>query len=174
MQRNIMFETERLIMREFTVEDTKEIYEYSQEESMKENIPDQVYETMDEARVTIDFLMSKYGDDLNKPQYPYVLGVVIKETQQLIGHVGLSKIPEGIEVGYAIGQNYQRKGYGAEAVGAFAAWAKEALKLPVIYAVVKQDNIASCKTLEKSGFTLQKAELKESFGGTYHCKIYTK
>lgn len=171
---NTIFETERLIMREFTLDDTQEIYEYSQEESMKNHIPDQVYESVEQAREVLEFLMSKYSKNLDQVQYPYVLGVVMKETRQLIGHVGLSEIQEGIEVGYAIGEKYQRTGFGTEAVGALADWAKDTLKIPVIYAVVKDDNIGSCKAVEKAGFVFEKSEAREGFGKMYQRRIYTK
>ncbi|WP_353958623.1 GNAT family N-acetyltransferase [Sporolactobacillus laevolacticus] len=48
----------------------------------------------------------------------------LKKTNTLIGHVGLSKISDGVEIGYAIGMDYQGNGYATESVGAFSIWAK--------------------------------------------------
>ncbi|WDV45710.1 GNAT family N-acetyltransferase [Clostridiaceae bacterium M8S5] len=158
--------TDRLIVREFSLEDTEEVYKFSQEESLKKWMPDQVYEDIQVAKKVLEFLISKYTSNLENIDYPYVMGVELKDTK-LIGHVGLSKIKEGIEIGYAIGEDYQRKGYASEVVKAFAKWSKENLNLPVLYGVVKSDNIASCKTLEKAGFTYQNEE------EVYNRKIYT-
>lgn len=153
--------TDRLIIRELCLEDLKAFYEFSREQSMKDWIPDQVYETMKQAQEVLDFLMSKYSNDLDNVSYPYVLALVLKDTNELIGHVGLSHIPEGIEIGYAIGEDYQKKGYATEAVQAFTDWAKAHLNLDAIYAIVKSENIGSCKTLEKTGYQFLKEEDRE-------------
>ncbi len=129
---------------------------------------------MEEAKEILEFLISKYANNSQNIHYPYVMGVEIKDTKILIGHVGLSEIAEGIEIGYAIGEAYQKNGYGSEAVKAYTDWAREQLNLSTIYGVVKSDNIASCKTLEKTGFLYQKEENRESLGRMYHRKIFTK
>ncbi len=166
--------TDRLIIREFSLEDTEDVYKLSQEEAMKKWIPDQVYDDMEVAKEILKFLISKYEYDSQNISYPYVMGIEIKDTKKLIGHVGLSEIAEGIEIGYAIGEAYQNNGYGSEAVQAYTDWAKEQLHLPTIYGVVKSDNIASCKTLEKAGFLYRKEANIESFGGMYQRKIFIK
>lgn len=111
--------TDRLIIRNLCLEDIEAFYKFSREKSMKDWIPDQVYDDIEEAKEVLDFLMSKYSNDLDNVSYPYVLALVLKDTNELIGHVGLSHIPEGIEIGYAIGEDYQKKGYATEAVQAF-------------------------------------------------------
>lgn len=166
--------TDRLIIRDLSLDDVRDFYKFSREKSMKDWIPDQVYENMEEAKEVVGFLMSKYTDDLTNVSYPFVMAVQLKDTNELIGHVGLSEIPEGIEVGYAIGESYQKKGYATEAVGVFTDWAKRKLNLTTIYAIVKSKNIGSCKTLEKTGFQFLKEEDRESFGVVYHQKVYIK
>lgn len=166
--------TNRLIIREFKSDDLQTLYSLSQEQSMRDFLPDQVYETIDKAEETLDFLMSKYSNDLSKIGYPYVLALALKDTDELIGHVGLSKIQEGVEIGYAIAESYQRKGFATEAVTAFTDWAKTILSLDAIYAVVKSKNIGSCRILEKTGFEFIKEEDRESFGVMYKQKLYKK
>lgn len=166
--------TDRLIIRELCLDDLEAFYMFSRERSMKDWIPDQVYSDIEEANEVIEFLISKYTDDLTKVGYPYVMALVLKDTDKLIGHVGLSAIPEGIEIGYAIGEHYQKKGYATEAVQVFTDWAKHHLNLDTIYAIVKSKNIGSCKTLEKTGFQFLKEEDRESFGVVYRQKVYNK
>ena len=165
-----MIETQRLNMREFTLLDTETIYEFSQEESLKKWLPDQVYADIDEARETLEFLISKYG----KKEFPFVMAVVKRDSNELIGHVGLSKIKQGIEIGYAIGQKHQNKGYAKEAVNAYAEWAKEEFCLEKIYGIVKDENYASCTVLEKAGFKYVKDDTEGEFDRNTLRRIYIK
>jgi len=150
--------TDRLALRHFTLDDTEEIFRFSQEESLKKWIPNQVYASLDEARETLEFLISRYKND----EYPYVLAVETKEGV-LVGHAGLSEIAGGIEIGYAIGEQFQRRGYAAEAVRAFAAWGKARFGLTEIYGVVKTGNAASIGVLEKAGFICRGTDTKGAF-----------
>lgn len=143
-----IIQTDRLRLRELTLDDLFAVYALSREDSMARWIPDQVYAYESEAREVIDLLMTCY----EKRLYPYVLGVELIETDTLIGHVGLSETPEGIEIGYAIGEDYQRRGYATEAVTAVINWAREGLNLKLIYGFVKDGNIASLSVLAKTEF----------------------
>lgn len=58
------------------------------------------------------------------------------------------------EIGYGIGDNYQGYGYATEAVTAVSSWALEQEAISNVVAEVEQDNIASIRVLEKSGFEL--------------------
>ena len=165
-----IIETQRLIIREFELLDTKTIYEFSQEESLKKWIPDQVYADMDEAKETLEFLISKY----KKKEFPFVMAVEIKDSNELIGHVGLSEIKQGIEIGYAIGEKYQNQGYATEAVQAYSIWAKKEFGLEKIYGVVKCENYSSCAVLEKSDFTYAKDDIEGEFSRNEPCKVYIK
>jgi ribosomal-protein-alanine N-acetyltransferase len=165
-----MLETQRLKIREFTLLDTKIIYEFSQEESLKKWLPDQVYADMDEAKETLEFLISKYREK----EVPFVMAVVEKDSNELVGHVGLSEIKQGIEIGYAVGEKYQNKGYASEAVNAYAAWAKKEFCLEKVYGVVKSENYASCMVLERSGLTYVKDDIEGEFDRKALRKIYIK
>lgn len=142
--------TKSLALREFILTDTPKILAMSQETSMRRWIPDQVYGDEKEAADTLRHLISMYSK--NPLALPYVLGVSLKETNELIGHVGLSSIENGVEIGYAIGLKYQGKGYASEAVIAMSELGIKVFDLPSIMGIVASANIASCKVLEKSGF----------------------
>ncbi|SFG33631.1 GNAT family N-acetyltransferase [Sporolactobacillus nakayamae] len=165
-----LLETERLTIRELDVNDASLIYKYSKEKTMLEELPDQVYESRNEAREIIEFLSTKYK---TTPQsYPLVYGVVLKKTNTLIGHVGLSVRLDGVEIGYAIGMDYQGNGYATEAVGAFSRWAKCNLKLSAIYGIVKAGNKRSEKVLSNNHFTFHEEVFMKGFGGKYLIKVY--
>ena len=144
-------QTERLILRPFAPEDAPLVGRYSREPAARAELADEVCETDADAVKLIAFLASCW----QKRQYPLVLGVTTKSDGLLIGHAGLSVIPEGIEIGYAIAEAFQRRGYAAEAAAALSRWALEALGLPRVYGVVKQGNAASARTLLRAGYRLQ-------------------
>lgn len=168
MSPNHELHTNRLTLRPFSKVDALAVYKLSREETLRRRMPDQVYDTADEAADAIAFLKDK----ALAGELPYVLGVEIRETKELIGHVGLSPIPEGVEIGYAIGMAYQRKGYGAEAVAAFSAWAVRHFSLPGIWAILMADNEPSRRVLEKASYMFQWKHEKSAFSGTHLCLGY--
>ena len=61
--------------------------------------------------------------------------------------------PDGaVEIGYGIGEYYQGHGYATEAVSAVAAWAAQQDGIARIEAEAEEENVASLRVLEKSGF----------------------
>ena len=57
-----------------------------------------------------------------------------------------------VEVGFAIEQCQQRKGFASEAVSAMCTWAKQEFRLPEIIGVTDPKNVASQRTLLRAGF----------------------
>ena len=149
---NMSIETKNLAIRPFNLLDTEKVYKMSQEASMKAFLPDQVYESLEETKEVIEFLMSKYGHQSIVDQLPYVLGIELKENNELIGHVGLSRIDKGIEIGYAIEKKYQGHNYATEAVKAMTNLALSNPLVNEIWAVIDLNNAASIRVLEKSDY----------------------
>ena len=54
-------ETERLIITEFTMDMAEDVHENSLDEDNRRFVPDEVFETVEEAGETVAFLMSRYG-----------------------------------------------------------------------------------------------------------------
>ncbi len=160
--------TERLLLRPFAMEDAEAVFRMSREETLKQRMPDQVYDSMEEAVKVAAFLKDK----AEKGEWPLVLGVAIKETGELIGHVGLSHIEEGVEIGYAVAMAQQGKGYAAEAVAAFSGWAASHFSLAGIWAILMADNLPSRRVLEKAGYVYQWEKKKQAFVGEHLCRCY--
>ena len=155
----MILESERLYLRKYTLDDAEKNYLYSQEESRKKGIPNEVYADMQASRENIEFILSCY----EKGGYPYVYAVVLKDTDEYIGHISLSEITEGIEIGYAICEKHQRKGYATEIVRAYAAWGKKELGLEKIYGFTLPENMASIKVLENAGFIFDKNDAERNY-----------
>lgn len=161
--------TERLEIRPFTLNDVTKIFKLSQEPALGRWIPDQVYDSLLEAEETLAFLMNQY----KSKNYPLVMAVVIKETQVLIGHVGLSEIPQGIEIGYAIGSDYQKMGYGKEAVRAYTENMMKRLGIKKVFGVVDAKNTGSRKLLESIGYINHGIDIIGDFGQIKDKVVYS-
>jgi len=80
----------------------------------------------------------------------------IAETNQSIGRVYLHSKPElngEVEIGYGISEEHRNNGYAAEASQAVVRFAFEETTHEVLTAIVKPENIASRRVIEKIGFT---------------------
>ena len=57
----LSIETERLTIAEFTLDMAEDVHQNSLDEDNRRFVSDEVFETVGEARETIEFLMSRYG-----------------------------------------------------------------------------------------------------------------
>jgi len=90
-----------------------------------------------------------------KPRKDYSYWIELKETREVIGGLGLSnvKYDQGTgTIGYWLGENYWRFGYGSEGLEALIDLAFKKLKLRRLNADVFAGNPSSGKLLEKYGF----------------------
>ncbi|HEX6706108.1 MAG TPA: GNAT family N-acetyltransferase [Albitalea sp.] len=141
-----------LFLRPFAPSDTRAIFRLSQESGMRTWLPDQVYRDEDSALDVLSYLIAQYASPADPRRSPCVLGVCLSASRELIGHVGFSPCPHGVEVGFAIGEAHQRQGHATRAVSAATAWAIATFDLAAVHGVAAQDNLASCKVLEACGF----------------------
>ncbi|NVD07868.1 GNAT family N-acetyltransferase [Vibrio sp. JPW-9-11-11] len=102
------------------------------------------------------------------------LCLVIREKQsgQAVGVTGLciaEQDKQQVEVGYLLLPEHHGKGYGTESLIALIEHATHNLPISAVNAIVTDGNIASCKVLEKAGFTLRERE-KDAYqiGGRYY------
>ena len=141
--------TKRLYITEFNENMAESVHVNSLDTDNRHFLPDEVFETVEDARETISTLMSFYTQE-NKP---LVYPVILHDGQQ-IGHVQAVPIENGWEVGYHIAKPYTGNGYATEAVSAFLLPIMERLGIARIFAICNASNIASRKVLEKCGFSL--------------------
>lgn len=140
-------ETERIIITEFDLSMAESVHKNSLDEDNRRFVPDEVFETIEDAKETIEFLMSVYESE----EGPLVYPVLLKDGTN-VGYVQLVPIEEGFEVGYHIGKEYTGNGYATEALKAFLNEVMSKKNLENVYGVCVSENIASKKVLEKSGF----------------------
>jgi RimJ/RimL family protein N-acetyltransferase len=167
-----VIDTGTLFLRHLTLDDTATMLRLSQEQGMQVWIPNQVYADEAHALEVLRFLSSQYGPSADPCHTPYVLGVCLSASHELIGHVGFSPCEYGVEVGYAIGDAHQNRGYAKQAVFAATTWALSRFDLPFIHAIVAAENIRSCKVLESCGFQMLAAIERKLHGVERPVRIY--
>lgn len=140
-------ETERLVITKFDLSMAEDVHKNSLDEDNRRFVPDEVFETIADARETIEFLMGCYetGDG------PLVYPVLLKDNTN-IGYVQLIPIEEGFEVGYHIAKQYTGQGYASEALTALLEYAKTEKQIDKIYGICVSENIASKRVMERCGF----------------------
>ena len=150
VKKSMKIKTPRLTITRFSTDMAQAVYENSQDDDTRRFVPDEVYDSVEEALEAIDFLMSRY----DSADGPFVYPVITKEGGQNIGYVQLCKLDEGTwEIGYHIAKNFTGKGYATEAVKAFLPAMAQKLNLKEVYGICLAENTASVRVLEKCGFT---------------------
>lgn len=144
-----ILKTDRLLIREITVEDVPRLYELYAEESITRYMEPLFPTRQQEEEYTRDYIKNIY--------YFYGYGmwlITLKESGEVIGRAGLEYKEglEGLELGFMLGKEYQHKGYAFEACKAILDYAREELEQSSFYAIVHEENQASIALCEKLGF----------------------
>ena len=146
----MQIKTERLTITRFSPDMAQSIYENSQDDDTRRFVPDEVYDSVDEAREAIEFLMSRYEN----ADGPFVYPVITNADGKNIGYVQLCKLDDGTwEIGYHIAKDFTGKGYATEAVKAFLPVMAKKHNIKEVYGICLAENLASVRVLEKCGFT---------------------
>ena len=142
-------ETERLMITEFTMDMAPDVHRNSLDEDNRKFVPDEVFETVEDARETIEFLISQYGRFEGPLAYP----VLTKTGRNNIGYVQLVPLEDGSwEIGYHIAKQFTGHGYATEAVQAFLPFMAKKIGIREVRGICLRENAASRRVLEKCGF----------------------
>ena len=143
-----IIKNERLSIAKMELDMAHDVWQNSLDEDNRRFVPDEVFETIEDATDVINFIISSYQNE----DGPFIYAVIRNEDKANLGYVQLVKIEEGWEIGYHIAKRYTNNGYATEAVKLFLRYLKENTNLKEIYGVALSMNIASKKVLEKCGF----------------------
>ncbi len=155
---NMNILTNRLKIVEFDDSMAEIVHINSLDEDNRKFVPDEVFETVQEAHDTIMFLIECYKGKNGPFVYPILL-----KSGEIIGHIQAVPLNEGWEVGYHIAEGYTRNGYATEVLIDFLPIIMKRIGLEEIWGICRADNIASRKVLEKCFFSL-----KDTGIGIYH------
>ena len=141
--------TSRLTIKTFSLDMAQSVYENSQDDDTRRFVPDEVYDSEEEAREALEFLISRY----DSADGPFVYPIITNDGGQNIGYVQLCQIDDGSwEIGYHIAKEFTGKGYATEAVKAFLPAMAQKLNIKEVYGICLAENLASVSVLEKCGF----------------------
>lgn len=145
---NCLIKTERLIIGKFRTDMAQSVSSVSKDDDTRRFMPDEVFETEEDARETLEFLIECYDGTGG----PFVYPVFLLDGTH-VGHVEAVNLGNGKwEIGYHIGKAYTGRGYATEAVRAFLPYALDTLRINEIYGICVSENFASKRVLEKCGF----------------------
>lgn len=145
-------ETERLILRPWSMDDVDCLYKYASDGRVSELALWPRHTSVEMSREVIEKIFIPNRDSF---------AMVLKTTGEPIGCIGL--VPEGEEhhfvdsaereVGYWIGYPYWGKGLTTEALKAVIGYCRNHLMLVSVLATVDVKNVASQRVVEKCGFS---------------------
>lgn len=162
-------ETNRLILREFSIEDAPDFYALNLDEEVMKYTADHVFETLEESAALIHGYQEYEKTGFGR------WTVVLKETNEVLGWCGLKYIAsvDEVDLGYRLHRRFWNKGYATEACQASLDIGFKEYNLDLIVGRTMADNLASRRVLEKIGMTYWKDFDFVEHPGVYY-RIYKK
>lgn len=155
MKIKTILETERLLLREFNLDDTRFVLELLNSPNWIEFIGDRgIKSTTDAEGYIVNSLEKSYKEN------GFGLWLVqLKDSNTPIGMCGLVNRDtlEDIDIGFAMLPNYSNSGYGYESATATLNYAKNTLKITKVIGITDTGNTASIKLLNKIGLYFEKS-----------------
>lgn len=142
--------TDRLILRAWEINDSKDVYEYAQSEQVGPNAGWPPHESEEKSKEIINHFIESNE----------VYAIVLKNENKVIGSIGMhNRTPDDRtkhlnqrEIGYVINHNYWGKGLAPEAVNCILEYSFNKLGLDLIWCGHYDFNEKSKRVIEKTGF----------------------
>lgn len=150
----MILETERLIIRKMTLEDAPFLLKLLNEPSWIQFIGDRNVHTIKDAE---NYIQNKMIDNYKIFGFGFYV-IINKENNKSIGTTGLidREGMKNIEVGFALLQEFEGKGYAYEATKAILNYASEKLNINPIVAITDLENVKSIRLLNRLGLHFDK------------------
>ena len=150
----MVIETDRLQLRQLSVDDAEFILRLLNEPSFIQNIGDRGVRNVDDARGYI-----VKGPITSYEKFGFGLWMIeTKSPAAPIGICGLLKreVLDDVDIGYALLPEFWSHGYALESASAVVSYAREKLGLKRVVAVTNSNNRSSIRLLEKMGFKYER------------------
>ena len=145
----VRLETDRLILRPWTMDDLEDFYEYASIEGLGQMAGWLPHKTIDESRTVLELFLREKK----------VFAIELKDSGKVIGSFGIEAPdpdPEqellGRELGYVLHKSYWGQGLMPEAANRVISWCFEELKLDYLTCSHFDWNMQSSRVIEKTGF----------------------
>nr|WP_277605960.1 GNAT family N-acetyltransferase [Glycomyces sp. L485] len=164
-------ETDRLVLRPFTVADVEPFAEINADPQVMRYIGNGGPRTVEQTREGVERLVLHWD-----AQGWGTLAVELKETGELIGFAALA-VPEflpeilpAVEVGWRIARPHWGKGYAPEAAREAIRFAFDDLDMERLVSCIHAENAASMRVAEKLGMILERVTVVPGF--EVPCRVY--
>lgn len=150
----ILFETERLVIREIEISDADFVFELLNTPKWLKNIGDRNVNTLHDAE---DYIRNKVIHFYKSNGFGFYL-LTLKESLIPIGITGFAKriYLNYEDIGFAMLPQFEGKGYSYEATKVCLSYGIEKLGFKKVLGITSLDNIPSQKLLEKLGLVYKK------------------
>jgi ribosomal-protein-alanine N-acetyltransferase len=148
--------TDRLILRQFTMDDADALLVITQEPDIFQYFPTKTAWDMSKVERSI------YHQNEHWRRYGFgQMAVTLRETGQLMGWCGLEFLPDTneTEVGSLLGHEFWGKGYATEAARASVEFGKAEIRLKEIIGLTDPLNVASQRVLENCGLVFTRRQV---------------
>lgn len=152
-----MITTQNLLIRPYKLEDSE--YFFKSITNNREYLHDyfanmiKINDSLESAKRYMEQKVIDWKENKN-----YVCGIFLKENNEFIGHISVReidwRIPKG-ELAYFIFEKHSGNNYGAEALMAFKNWCFVKKRFNRLFMKIAEENIASIKVAERSGFVYE-------------------
>lgn len=156
----MIFETERLIFRQMTMDDYDDLCEILQDKDVMYAYEHAFCEQ--EVKDWLDNQLARYQ------KYGFGLwAAVSKENGKMIGNIGLTMQKFGdsevLEIGYLLNKDYWHKGFATEGAIACKKYAFEVMQESKVYSIIRDNNFASQAVAMRNGMVVVGSELKHYY-----------
>lgn len=142
-------ETERLILRDASVDDAEDMFEYAKLEEVTKYLSWKPHISLKDSEKILDMLSKEA-----KEKDSYVLkAIVLKENDKMIGTIDARIFGDGLkdaEFGYCLNPKYWNKGYMSEALKAFIQALHKEHSVENVFGSFERENIASKRVMQKN------------------------
>ena len=142
-------ETERLILRDASVDDAEDMFEYAKLEEVTKYLSWKPHLSVKDSEKILDMLSKEA-----KEKDSYTLkAIVLKENHKMIGTIDARIFGDGLkdaEFGYCLNPKYWNKGYMSEALKAFMEALHREHGIENVFGSFERENIASKRVMQKN------------------------
>lgn len=166
----VILETERLILRRFTLDDAEEIFKnWSSDDEVSKYVRWSTHKSVEDTKEYLESVMEKYRNN----EFEWALS--LKDTGELIGAmVAFVSEDDRYELGYNTARKHWRKGYTTEALRAVMNYLINEVGIKRFACSHAKLNPASGAVMQKVGFKYVKDEFVEKFDKSkkFDTKVY--
>lgn len=141
--------TQRLLLRKMNMADAQDIFDYSSDPEVSRHVLWDAHRSIHDSRAYLRYILRQYRNG-----EPSSWGIVLKQTNQLIGTIGYmwwNQENHSAEVGYSLARSQWNRGIMTEALWAALRFGFDEMRLHRIEAQHEVENPASGRVMEKCG-----------------------